>query len=320
MHYDLDGRGWVRAVDNVSFTLDKGMCVGIVGESGCGKSSLGLTILRLLPYNGVIKKGEILLDGENILAVPEERFRKEIRWKRISMIFQGAMNALNPLFTVGDQIAEAILVHERTSKRKALRRARELLEMVGIDPERVKSYPFELSGGMKQRVVIAMALALNPEVLIADEPTTALDVMVQARILHLIKRLQRELGLSLIFISHDVSVIAQMANYVAIMYAGKFVEYGRIEDVFLRPRHPYTYLLLKAVPDVKGKPRRLEGIPGAPPDLADPPTGCRFHPRCPFATEKCKKIDPNPQEVDNMHLVACVRADEIKDELGEITW
>lgn len=318
MYYEVVGRGWVRAVDDVSFELDRGEGLGIVGESGCGKSSLGMTLLRILPENAKIISGEVYLNGENILAMSEKRFRRKYRWKSISMVFQGAMNALNPLFTVGEQIIETIKIHDKNiSDSAALRRAKELLEMVGIDPERVKSYPFELSGGMKQRVVIAMALALNPDILIADEPTTALDVIVQSRILHLLKRLQRELGLSLIFISHDVSVIAQMVDHVAVMYAGKFLEYGRIEDVFLRPRHPYTYFLLRGVPDIKGEPRRLEWIPGTPPNLLNPPIGCRFHPRCPFRTEVCEKEEPKLINTDSNHYVACHRVDELSLQMGE---
>jgi len=316
MHYKLAMGGWVRAVDDVSFSLNRGDGLGIVGESGCGKTSLGLSILRILPDNAEIKGGEIILDGINILRLPESRFRREIRWKRISMIFQGAMNALNPLYTVGEQIVEAIKLHEKCSNEEAWERARESLEMVGINPNRVNSYPFELSGGMRQRVVIAMALALKPEIVIADEPTTALDVLVQSRVLHLIKRLQEEFNLSLILISHDVSIIAQMVNHVGIMYAGKIVEYGNVENVFLNPRHPYTYALLKAVPDIKGKPRRLEGLSGAPPDLSNPPSGCRFHPRCKFAIEECKTMEPKLIPVGNEHFVACIRADEIESKLG----
>jgi peptide/nickel transport system ATP-binding protein len=315
MYYSLYGAGWVSAVDGISFNLEKGQSIGIVGESGCGKSSLGITLLRVLPENAFVKDGKVLLYGEDILKIPEEKFRRNIRWKKISMVFQGAMNSFNPLFTIGEQIVEAIKLHENISDKQAQSRTEELLRLVGLDPKRANNYPFELSGGMKQRAAIAMALALNPDILIADEPTTALDVMVQARVLHLIKSLQRDLKLSVIFISHDVTVISQMVEKVVVMYAGKFMELGSIEDVFLKPRHPYTYMLLKSVPDIKGRPKRLEGIPGAPPDLRSPPSGCRFHPRCPFAKDMCSKNEIEFTDLGNGHLVACLRASEIEREV-----
>ncbi len=316
MYYEIPFRGYVRAVDDISFTLEKGESLGIVGESGCGKSSLAISLMNLLPKNAKVFGGKVLLNGRNIFEVPDEELRKEIRWKQISMIFQGAMNALHPIIKVGDQIVEAITLHEDVSKEEAWKRAEDLLEMVGIDRTRAHHYPFEFSGGMRQRAMIAMALALNPDVLLADEPTTALDVIVQAQILKLIKDLQRKFGIALVLISHDVSVIAEMSDKVAVMYAGMFQEYGSAEDVFLRPMHPYTKGLLAGVPSVKGKPRRLKSIPGAPPNLLNPPKGCRFHPRCPFAVDKCREELPPLVEVEPGHFVRCHRAEELK----EVPW
>ncbi len=316
MYYEIPFRGFVRAVDGISFSLEKGESLGIVGESGCGKSSLAITLMRLLPKNARIIKGRVILDGINIYELPEDRLRKEIRWKRISMVFQGAMNALHPIIKVGDQIVEAIMLHEDVSKEEAWKRAGDLLELVGIDRSRLDNYPFEFSGGMRQRAMIAMALALNPDVLLADEPTTALDVIVQAQILKLIKDLQRKFGISLILISHDVSVIAEMSDKVAVMYAGKFQEFGSAFDVFLNPLHPYTKGLLSGVPSVKGKPRRLKSIPGAPPNLLNPPKGCRFAPRCPFAKEKCFEEEPDLVEIEDKHYVRCHFAEELR----EVPW
>ena len=305
MYYEVGDGGFVKAVDGVSFNLDREEALGIVGESGCGKSSLAITILRILPSNARILGGEVLLDGVDILRLDEPRLRKEVRWRKISMVFQGSMNALNPIIKVGDQIAEAIMLHEKVSKKDAYRRAEELLSLVGIDPSRVSSYPFELSGGQRQRVMIAMALALNPKVLIADEPTTALDVIVQAQTLKLIKELQSRLKLSLMLISHDISVVAEMSDKVAVMYAGKIVEYGPAVEVLLQPKHPYTTALLKSVPSIRESKRKLSYIPGVPPNLVNPPSGCRFHPRCPYAMDICREQEPNLKEVGEHHLAAC---------------
>ncbi len=302
-YYSL--RGIVKAVDNISFEVNRGEVLGLAGESGCGKSTLGFALLRLVPPPGRIVSGKILFDGVDLVQLPDPVLRKDYRWKRISMIFQGAMNALNPVKTVGDQIAEAILIHEKeVSKEEALERAQKLLEMVGIDPRRVKSYPHELSGGMKQRVVIAMALALNPDLVIADEPTTALDVVVQAQIINLLKKLKKEHNMAMILISHDLSLIAEMADRVAIMYAGKIVEYGPSDIVYERPAHPYTQLLLKSIPRLRGA-KKLIWIPGQPPDLRTPPPGCRFHPRCPYAMDICRKDEPPVIELEPKHYVAC---------------
>ncbi|MET1101838.1 MAG: ABC transporter ATP-binding protein [Pyrodictiaceae archaeon] len=298
-------RGIVKAVDGVSFTLEKGEVLGIAGESGCGKSTVAWSIINLVPPPGRIVDGSIFFDGMDITRMSESELRSKIRWKRISMIFQGAMNALTPVFTVGDQIAEVLTLHAGMGREEALERARELLSMVGLEENVVKRYPHELSGGMKQRVVIAMALALEPDIVIADEPTTALDVVVQAQILNLLKKLQREKGISIILITHDLTVIAELADKVAIMYAGKIVEYGTAEQVFLNPMHPYTRALLRAIPRLRGPVDRLEYIPGVPPDLRAPPPGCRFHPRCPKAIDICRKDEPPTIEVEKGHYVSC---------------
>jgi len=298
-------RGIVRAVDDVSFELYRGESLGLAGESGCGKSTLAFSLIRLVPPPGKISSGTIIFEGKDVTKMSEEEFRREVRWRGISMIFQGAMNVLNPVYTIGDQIAEVFMVHKGYSKREGLEEAKKLLQLVGIEPRRVKSYPFELSGGMKQRAVIAMALALSPPLVIADEPTTAVDVVVQAQILNLMKRLKNELRTSIMLISHDLSIIAEVADKIAIMYGGKIVEYGPSDLVYNNPRHPYTRALLNSIPRLRGEIRDLTWIPGTPPDLINPPPGCRFHPRCPHAMERCKKEEPPMVEVDRNHYVAC---------------
>ncbi|MEM1705934.1 MAG: ABC transporter ATP-binding protein, partial [Thermosphaera sp.] len=244
--YFYTAKGVVRAVDNVSFELYKGETLGIAGESGCGKSTLAYSLMRLVPPPGKLVSGEIIFQGKDVTKLSEEEFRKQVRWKGISMVFQGAMNALNPVYSVGDQLAEVLMLHQNYTKKEALEMAQKLLKMVGIDPSRIKSYPHELSGGMKQRVVIAMALALMPPLVIADEPTTALDVVVQAQIMNLLKQLRKDLGISIILISHDLSLIAEIADKIAIMYGGKIVEYGSSEQVYNNPQHPYTKGLLSS--------------------------------------------------------------------------
>jgi len=298
-------RGWVKAVDDVSFQVDKGESLGLAGESGCGKTSAALSILKLLPHNGKIFGGKIILEGQDIVQIPEEKFRKEIRWKKVSTIFQGAMNALHPTMKVGEQIAEALLLHENISKEEALERAGKLLDLVGVGAERIDRYPHELSGGMKQRVMIAMSLVCNPILVIADEPTTALDVIISAQVLKVMEELQKKLGLSLILITHDLSVISEVCDKVAIMYAGKIVEHGNIKRIYKEPLHPYTQKLINAFPNVLGPKQELIGISGFPPDLLNPPSGCRFHPRCPYAREICKKKEPPIIEIEKKHLVAC---------------
>lgn len=319
MHYHTR-KGDVRAVDDISFTLEPGRALGVVGESGCGKSSLGLSLLRLLPGNGRIVGGSVRLGGEDLMEMDDETFRKSVRWTQLSMVFQGAMNALNPVLTVGSQIAEAILAHESVTKEEAERRARELLEMVGINPTRAQHYPHEFSGGMKQRAVIAMALACNPQVVIADEPTTALDVMVQAQVLKAMADLRARMHLSMILVSHDLSVVAQTCDDVAVMYAGKIVEYGPIEKVFVNPLHPYTQGLIQAFPDIDAERAPIVSIPGTPPNLISPPQGCRFHPRCPLADEQCARIQPELERKGGEgHQVACLKV-SATGEVAEVNY
>src|SRR5436309_801596 len=299
-------RGWVKAVEDVSFSIEKGLALGIAGESGCGKTSIALSLLKILPKGGKIRKGSIIFDGVDLVPLSDDEMRK-VRWKGISIVFQGAMNALNPVFKVGDQIVEAIRTHEPgVDRQTALERARNLLQLVGVDPERVDNFPHEFSGGMRQRALIAMALACNPKLLVADEPGTALDVIVQAQTLKLMRELKDRLNLSMVMISHDLSIIAETCEKVAIMYAGRIVEYGRAEDIFREPLHPYTQGLAKAFRSTTGERIRLTSIPGSPPDLLNPPSGCRFNPRCPYVMDVCKKEVP-PLEIAGKgeHWVAC---------------
>ena len=404
-------KGTVYAVDDVTFTLNKGETMGLVGESGCGKTTTAFAITRLLPSNGRIVGGRILFDGQEIvrsdlptevqevlrrpdwrrsledvlrreydelmafqaagqsgvLEAPEQmedeyayytevrglldrpdgqseeelrdaiqevtgqhlrgfgasrrRKRREkeveerisaIRWSKVSMIFQSAMNAFNPVYRVGDQISEALTTHyPDMTKDETRQRVMALFDLVGIDRSRIEGYPHEFSGGMRQRSMIAMALACNPQLLIADEPTTALDVIMQDRILAEIRNLQRELGIAMMIITHDISVVAEVGEKIGVMYAGKLFEHGPIREVFEKPANPYTIGLLSAFPSIKGPRRKLRSIPGSPPDLANPPTGCRFHPRCQFAQEVCKYVEPPMVEVSPGHLSQCHFAKEI---------
>jgi len=299
-------RGYVKAVDNVSFQVESKESLGLAGESGCGKTSTALTILKLLPWNAKILEGSVKLTGENIVKMRDSEFRNRIRWKRISMIFQGAMNALHPTYTVGHQISEAILQHENVGKEEAMERAGKLIELVGMESSRTARYPHELSGGMKQRAVTAMALACNPDLVIADEPTTALDVIVQAQVLNVMKELRNRLDISMLIISHDLSLIAETCDKSAIMYAGKIAEYGDVVHIYKEALHPYTEKLISAFPSVIGAKTELSSIGGFPPDLLKPPPGCRFHPRCQYAMEICKKKEPPLTEVEKKgHFVAC---------------
>ncbi len=301
-HFSL-ASGTVHAVDDVSFRLDYGEALGIAGESGCGKTTTALSLVRILPSNARIEGGSVKLMGIDLVPKSDNALRR-YRWREISIVFQGAMNALNPVRRVRDQIAEPIIERLGEPPKAARKRAGDLLELVGIPRQRGRAYPHELSGGMRQRAMIAMALACDPAVVIGDEPTTALDVMVQAQILELLESLRRKLGLSLILITHDLSVIAETCDRVMIMYAGRVAEEGSVEEVFRRPRHPYTQKLLSAFPNIHADRRALEVIPGSPPDLRDPPPGCRFAPRCAFAMAICSEVVPPEVTFDGVR-VAC---------------
>lgn len=296
----------VKAVDGVSFHLPKGKTVGIVGESGSGKSITALSILQLLNRPGKIVDGEVLFKGKDLTKANEREIRS-IRGNEISMIFQEPMTSLNPVYTIGKQIGEALKIHEKFDKAKQRKRAIELLELVGIpSPEqRFKQYPHELSGGMRQRVMIAMALACNPELLIADEPTTALDVTIQAQILELMKRIQKEFGMSVIMITHDLGVVAETCDYVAVMYAGKIVEFQDVRSLFKKPKHPYTVGLMKSIPRHDTDVDELEPIRGTVPNPDEMPVGCRFAPRCPFATDLCNEKLPSLLTKEDGSEVRC---------------
>lgn len=296
----------MRAVDGVSFKLERGETLAIVGESGCGKSSTAIAIIRLLPLNVHTYEGSITFEGQELMSLKEEEFRKNIRWRKISMVFQGAMNSLNPVVKVGEQVAEPLIVHDGMDKREALERAKEALKLVNLPEYVLNRYPHELSGGMKQRAVIAMALIMRPPIVILDEPTSSLDVITQANIMNLLKNLKWELKLSYIFITHDLPLASELADKVAVMYAGRIVELGTAEQIFNSPLHPYTQKLISSVPTLKTE-KQLSYIPGSPPDLVQPPAGCRFSPRCDLR-EKCPVSPCNDvelKEVERGHYVAC---------------
>ncbi|MBX5464085.1 MAG: ABC transporter ATP-binding protein [Clostridia bacterium] len=306
--------GVARAVDGVSFALGRGETLGIVGESGSGKSVTSLSIMRLIPDPpGRIAGGQILFEGRDLLGLSEREMRK-IRGNEISMIFQEPMTSLNPVFTVGRQIEESIRLHQKVDARESRVRAIEMLRRVGIpSPEvRVDQYPHQMSGGMRQRVMIAMALACNPKLLIADEPTTALDVTIQAQILELIKQLKREFGTSVLLITHDMGVVADMCDRVIVMYAGKVVEEARVDDLFERPLHPYTEGLLHSIPSMEGRREKLHVIEGNVPNPLALPRGCAFAPRCPYAVERCRREEPPLETTGDGRKVACWRYDEIE--------
>ena len=302
--YFRTSKGILKAVDDVSFDLDNAEALGLVGESGCGKTTCALSIANLLPKEGFIESGEILFNGYDLAKLSLKEIRAH-RWKDVSIVFQGAMNALNPVITVGRQIAEAIELHDHLDKISALNKAADMLELVEIPRDRINRYPHELSGGMKQRTMIAMALACNSKVVIGDEPTTALDVMIQAQILELLEKLRRQMGMGLILITHDLSILGETCDRIAVMYAGKIVETGTIEDIFNRARHPYTQKLIACFPDLSSRKIIPNGIEGFPPDLIKPPTGCRFHPRCEYAVARCKQEEPRTIALGEKHRVAC---------------
>jgi oligopeptide/dipeptide ABC transporter ATP-binding protein len=296
-------QGAARAVDGVSFDIETNETFGLIGESGCGKTTTALSIIRLIKPPGRIVDGSIRFDQREIVTLSDEKMRL-LRGKELAIVRQEAQNALNPVMTVGRQIVEGILQHEQVSKEAAWARARNQLDLVGINGARVKAYPHEFSGGMKQRAMVAIATACNPRFLILDEPTTGLDVIVQRQLLALVNNLKKELSLTSVLISHDLSVVAETCDKVAVMYAGKIVEQGDIVSMYQRPLHPYSQALIGAFPSLKGQKKTLRSIPGAPPRLIAPPAGCRFEPRCEHAMKVCKTVDPEVMEKDG-HLVAC---------------
>ncbi len=308
----LAGGETVRAVNGVSFDVMRGQTFGLVGETGAGKTTIAKSILRVLPDPPAkVVGGSIVLDGQDLFGLSEKQMRK-IRGKKISMVFQDPMTALNPVFVVGDQISEVIRLHENLDKHNAAVKAMKMLEMVGIPAERYGEYPHQFSGGMKQRVVIAMALACNPEMLIADEPTTALDVTIQAQVLDMINTLKAEQNTSMILITHDLGVVAEVCDRVGVVYAGEIIEVGSKEEIFDYPSHPYTRGLFGSIPKLDGDEKRLHSVKGMPPNPADLPAGCRFHPRCPYATEECKRNAVALEEIRPDHYCRCRHAAELE--------
>jgi len=282
--------GTIKAVDHISFTINENESLGIAGESACGKSSLGAAILRIMQPPGKVIGGNILLDGNDIARLSDTDFNKRIRWKKISMVFQGAMNSLDPVYTIGNQLKE--ILEQHSFKGSIDDKISESLEQVGLDQSVSKKYPHELSGGMKQRVVIAMALLLEPDVVIADEPTTALDVLVQAQIINLLKKLKKEKGMTIIIITHDMAIISEIADKIGIMYAGQIVEFGSASEIYKDPKHPYTQALISAIPKLRSANKQIHFIKGNPPDMLNLPSGCRFYARCPHAMDICKEDPP----------------------------
>lgn len=316
VYYEMEGDD-VRAVDGLSFSIEPGETLGIVGESGCGKSTLAKAVLGILSDNGYVNNGEIIFEGTDLAKLsPKER--RKYMWKEISMIPQSAMNGLDPVYTVREQIIEAIETHERgVAKAKANETVDELFELVGLDPARADTYPHQFSGGMRQRAMIAMSLALDPAVILADEPTTALDVIMQDQILNRIEHIQAEIDSAMIVITHDVSVVAETCDRVLVMYAGELAEEGPVGDIFERPYHPYTLGLKRAFPNIQQSSQDLISIPGYPPELAPPPSGCRFAERCPLATDKCREESP-PINKHGELSTRCHHSDRVDAELRSV--
>jgi oligopeptide/dipeptide ABC transporter ATP-binding protein len=311
VHYSTV-RGIVHAVDGVTFDLEEGENLGLVGESGCGKSTIAKSLLRILPPNASIAGGHIIIRGTDIIPLKGNEVNK-IRWKEISIISQSAMNALNPVYNIEYQIVEIFRLRWALKRNEAIEKAVELFECVGLDRARLKEYPHQFSGGMRQRVVIAMALALNPSVIIADEPTTALDVIIQDQVLKNIYDLQKKFNKSIVLITHDISIVAETCDKIAVMYAGKLMEYGDIRSIFRSPYHPYTIGLLNAFPSLLGGEKNLISIPGFPPNLIRPPEGCRFCGRCPFSIPRCKEEEPGMIRIDTSHVAACHRVERAEE-------
>jgi len=308
--YYHTSKGAVKALDDVSFKLFKGETLGLVGESGCGKTTTGVALLRMPSPPGRIEDGSrIILDGRDIIPLSDKEIRKSVRWEQVAMVFQGAMNCLTPVYTIGKQMLETLHEHRDMDKVQATELIKEYLGLVGLPPEVMGRYPHELSGGMKQRIVIATALFLKPKLVILDEPTTALDVIVQAQIINLLKKLKKTFDLSFIFITHDLSLEAEISDRICVMYAGKIAQLGTNQQIYGKqgPMHPYTEKLLQATPLLRKKVDNLSYIPGTPPDLIDPPKGCRFHPRCHRVIEQCREEEPPLLEVEPGHMVACWR-------------
>jgi len=303
-------RGTIHAVDDVSFGLEKGEKLGIAGESGSGKSTLGLSIIRLVPSPGVIGRGQIKIDGKDVLKMSENELRS-IRGRRVAYIFQDPMMSLNPVKRIGDHFTELLQTHEpAVNKRSALERAKTVLNDLGIQPDRINDYPHQFSGGMRQRIMIGLAIALNPDLIIADEPTTALDVIVQAKILDLLESLRKTYNMALILISHDLSIILERCDKIIVMYAGRMVEYASSAELYRSPIHPYTQKLLRSIPNVELSDQKLLAIPGSPPNMLNPPEGCRFWPRCPNGEKACQTKEPPLVDIGNNHFVRCFQQSE----------
>jgi len=303
-------RGTVHAVEDVSFSLEKGETLGLAGESGSGKSTLGLSIMRLVPYPGIIAKGRIKIDEKDVLELSDENMRS-IRGRKVAYVFQDPMISLNPVKRISAHFTQLIITHEpKTKKEEAYGRARDILKKLGILPERINDYPHQFSGGMRQRIMIGLAIALNPDLVIADEPTTALDVIVQAKILDLLESLRKIYGMALVLISHDVSILLERCDKIIVMYAGHMVEYANSTELYKNPKHPYTQGLLKSIPNIELVDQKLSAIPGSPPNMLHPLKGCHFLPRCAYANEKCSVKEPPLVDMGNNHFVRCFLDEE----------